>query len=324
MRVVTDLADLEHRARALAIGTFDGVHVGHRAVIGQAVARAAERRLLGSVVTFDRHPLAVVDPSHAPRLLTPLTEKIRLIEELGPEELVLLPFDEGLSALTPAGFCDQVLGEALQARVVVVGENFNFGAGGAGDAAQLRTCGAAHGFETVVMNLVTEHGKTISSTRIRRLLNHGELEEVREILGRPPSAAGRVVAGDRRGRTLGVPTANIDVEAGTIFPGRGVYAARVLVDGVWYRAAVNIGHNPTFRSKAVETTHVTVEAFLLGFGGDIYERPIRVDFLHKIRDERRFDTVQELVARMQCDIAETADLEDPAFAEVGLAAPAAL
>jgi len=324
MRVVSDLADLERRPRALAIGTFDGVHVGHRAVIGHAVALAAERSLLGSVVTFDRHPLAVVDPSHAPRLLTPLTEKIRLIEELGPEELVLLPFDEGLAALTPAGFCDQVLAEALQARVVVVGENFNFGAGGSGDAAQLRTCGAAHGFETVAVGLITEHGKTISSTRIRRLLNHGDLEEVREILGRPPSASGLVVVGERRGRTLGVPTANIDVEAGMIFPGRGVYGARVLVDGAWYRGAVNIGHNPTFRSKAAETTHVTVEAFLLGFSGDIYERPIRVDFLHKIRDERRFDAVEELVAQMRRDIAQTADLEDPAFAEVGLAAPAAL
>ena len=322
MRVVTDLAGLERRPRALAIGTFDGVHAGHRAVIGRAVSLAAEGGLLGSVVTFDRHPMSVVDPSHAPRLLTPLSEKIRLIEELGPEELVLMPFDEGLAALTPAGFCDQVLSAALQARVVVVGENFNFGAGGAGDAARLRTCGAAHGFETVAVGLVTEHGKTISSTRIRRLLKRGELEEVREILGRPPSATGVVVAGDRRGRTLGVPTANIDVEAGTIFPGRGVYAARVLVDGVWHRAAVNIGHNPTFRSKADETTHVTVEAFLLGFSSDIYERPIRVDFLHKIRDEQRFDTVEQLVAQMRRDIAETAGLEDPAFVEIGLEAAA--
>ena len=324
MRVVTDLEELERRPRALAIGTFDGVHVGHHAVIGRAVAVAAERGLLGSVVTFDRHPLAVVDPSHAPRLLTPLAEKIRLIEQLGPGELVLLPFDEGLAALTAAGFCDQVLAGALRARVVVVGENFNFGAGGAGDAAQLRACGAVHGFETVVVSLVTEHGKTISSTRIRRLLSRGELEEVREILGRPPSAAGLVVAGDQRGRTLGVPTANIDVEAGTIFPGRGVYAARVLMDGAWYRAAVNIGHNPTFRSKAVETTHVTVEAFLLDFSGDIYARPIRVDFLHKLRDEHRFDTVEDLVAQMRRDIAETAVLDDPAFAAVGLAASAAL
>ena len=319
MRAVTDLTDLERRPRAVAIGTFDGVHAGHREVIGRAVELGRERGLLATVVTFDRHPLAVVDPAHVPSLLTPLAEKVRLIEELGPEELVLLSFDERLAALTPPEFCRTVLADALQARLVVVGENFNFGAGGAGDAAQLRACGDAHGFETVALGLVTEHGKTISSTRIRRLLHAGELEEVREILGRPPSASGRVVPGDQRGRTLGVPTANIDVEAGHIFPGRGVYAARVHVGGDWYRGAVNIGHNPTFRSKDAETTHVTVEAFLLDFSGDIYACDIRVDFLHRIREERRFAAVAELVAQMRDDIAATAALADPAFAEVGLA-----
>ena len=152
-----------------------------------------------------------------------------------------------------------------------------------------------------------------------QLLLEGELEEVREILGRPPSAAGRVVPGDQRGRTLGVPTANIDVEAGHIFPGRGVYAARVHVRDDWYRGAVNIGHNPTFHSKDEETTHVTVEAFLLNFSGDIYSCDIRVDFLHRVREERRFASVDELVAQMRLDIAATAELDDPAFAEVGLA-----
>ena len=143
---------------------------------------------------------------------------------------------------------------------------------------------------------------------------------MREILGRPPSATGRVVAGDQRGRTLGVPTANVDVEAGTIFPGRGVYAARVHVGERWYRAAVNVGHNPTFRSKQDETTHVTVEAFLLEFSGDIYHSDIRVDFLHKIRDERRFDDVAALVVQMRRDIAETEALADEAFDGVGLGA----
>ena len=166
--------------------------------------------------------------------------------------------------------------------------------------------------------LLTERGSTISSTRIRELLRDGELEEVREILGRPPSATGRVVRGVQRGRTLGVPTANIDVEAGTIFPGRGVYAARALVGGRWYRAAVNIGHNPTFRSNDEETAHVSIEAFLLDFDGDIYERDIRVDFLHKLRDERRFADVDALVAQMHDDISETAVLRDPALEEVGL------
>jgi len=319
MQVVTSPDLLEQRPRALAIGTFDGVHVGHRAVIERALEIAAERGITSTVVTFDRHPLEVVDPARVPRLLTPPAEKLRLLAELGPDEVVVLPFDARLAGLSPEDFCAELLADTLHARAVVVGENFHFGAGGAGDAAQLRACGARHGFDTIAVSLVTEHGKTISSTRIRRLLHLGELEEVREILGRPPSAAGVVVHGDKRGRTLGVPTANIDVEAGTIFPGRGVYATRVLVDGSWYRAAVNIGHNPTFRSKDVETAHVTVEAFLLDFESDIYGHRIRVDFLHKIRDERRFDDIEALVVQMRRDIASAGKLDDAAFGAVGLA-----
>jgi riboflavin kinase/FMN adenylyltransferase len=318
MEILADISRLPRRPRALALGTFDGVHAGHRAVIGRAVAIARERGLTSAVVTFDRHPLSVVDPTRVPRLLTSNEEKVRLIEELGPDELVLLPFDEDLAALTPMEFCESLLAGALQARAVVVGENFNFGARGAGDAGQLRVCGAASGYDVEVCTLVTDRGEPISSTRIRRLLHDGELEEVREILGRPPSATGVVVHGDKRGRTLGVPTANVDVEAGTIFPGRGVYAARALVEGTWYRAAVNIGHNPTFQSRDEPTTHVTVEAFLLDFGGDIYDREIRLDFLHKIRDERRFDSVEALVVQMRLDIAAARELADPAFGEAGL------
>lgn len=318
MRVVADVEELETVPRALAIGTFDGVHIGHRAVISRAVEVAASRGLRSAVVTFDRHPLEVVDPARAPRLLTPAAEKARLIEELHPDELVLLRFDARLAALTPAEFCGKLLADSLGARLVVVGENFHFGARGAGDAGSLRACGERHGYETCVVHLVTERGKTISSTRIRRLLSRGELEEVREILGRPPSAGGLVVPGDRRGRTLGVPTANIDVEAGTIFPGRGVYAGRVLVGDEWFRAAVNIGHNPTFRDREAPTTHVTVEAFLLRFSGDLYDRPVRVDFLHKIRNERCFDSPGDLVEQMRRDIGVTATLADPAYLEAGI------
>jgi riboflavin kinase/FMN adenylyltransferase len=320
MEVVCDIASLPPRPRALALGTFDGVHAGHRAVIGRAVRLASERGLASAVVTFDRHPLAVIDPTRVPRLLTGNEEKVRLIAELGPDELIMLPFDERLAALPPEDFCGGLLAGSLQAKVVVVGANFNYGAQGAGDTAQLRDCGAANGYEVQVCELVTEHGAPISSTRIRRLLHDGELEEVREILGRPPSATGVVVHGDKRGRTLGVPTANVDVEAGTIFPGRGVYAARALVDGVWYRTAVNIGHNPTFQSRDEPTTHVSVEAFLLEFAGDIYDREIRLDFLHKIRDERRFESADALVAQMRLDIAAASSLADPALAAVGLTA----
>lgn len=321
MEIVTALSTVAPEPRVVAIGTFDGVHAGHRAVIREAVSLARRDDLRSAVLTFDRHPLTIVDARHAPRLLTSMTEKTRQIEALGPDELIVLPFDREFAAMSAQRFCADLLEARLHARTVVVGDNFRFGAGGAGDTATLRTCGAGRGFETVVVPLVTERGATISSTRIRRLLHSGELEEVREILGRPPSAAGRVVHGVKRGRALlGVPTANVDVEAGVIFPGRGVYAGRALVDGAWYRTAVNIGHNPTFRGREEDTTHVTIEAFLIGFDGDIYEHSIRVDFIHKIRDERRFESPAELVAQMHRDIDATAALADPAFDEVGLPA----
>jgi len=318
MQVVTDLGALERHPRAVAIGTFDGVHAGHRAVIRTAVARGREDGLATAVLTFDRHPLAVLDAARQPRLLTTWDEKTRLIAELEPDELIILTFDASLAALSAEAFCRDVLVAGLDARLVVVGENFTFGAGGRGDAGTLRRCGRAHGFGVETVSLVTEDGRAISSTRIRRLLHDGRLEEVRQVLGRPPSAAGRVVRGVRRGRTLGVPTANVDVEAGVVFPGRGVYAARACVAGNWYRAAVNIGHNPTFSDRDEGVTHVTVEAHLLGFAGDIYERDIRLDFLHKLRDERRFDSVEALVAQMQADIGATALLDDPALDDVGL------
>ncbi len=322
MEVVEDPGAAPRRRRALAIGTFDGVHVGHQAVIGRALELARERGLTGAVLTFDRHPLAVLAPERAPRLLTPPAEKARLIAALEPVELITLRFDERLAELSAEEFCRRILTDALGAEAVVVGENFHFGAGGAGDAAELRRCGAASGFTVETVGLVTRQGATISSTRIRLLLQEGRLEEVRQILGRPPAASGRVVAGVRRGRALGVPTANIDVEAGTIFPGRGVYAARARVGDAWYRAAVNVGHNPTFHGPDEATAHVTVEAYLLAFSGDIYAHEIRVDFLHKIRDERRFADVEALVAQMRRDIAATAALRDAAFDEVGLATPA--
>jgi riboflavin kinase / FMN adenylyltransferase len=314
----TALEGLPRRPRAVAIGTFDGLHIGHQQVIGAAVATAREGGLASSVLTFSGHPAAVLDPSHRPRLLTPLPVKVQLIDALGPDELVLLPFDRALAATTADDFCQRILVAALQAQVVVVGENFTYGAGGAAGAAELRAAGETLGFTTTILPLATEHGAPISSTRIRALLHAGKLEEVRAVLGRPPAAAGLVAGGFQRGRTLGVPTANLEVATDAIFPGRGVYAARAQVDGSWYRAAVNIGHNPTFQSRAAETAHVTIEAHLLGFEGTIYGRHIHVDFLHKLRDERRFASVDELVAQMQHDIAATTALADRAFAEVGL------
>lgn len=314
----TSLDRLAPHSRCVAIGTFDGVHTGHRRVVQTAreLARAAD--VACTVLTFDRHPLALLDPRHQPRLLTPLKTKVALLAALQPDEVVVLHFTPELAAQSPDDFCRDVLAAGLHASVVVVGENFTFGAGGAGTAQTLRDLGPAFGFRAAIVPLETAGHKPISSTRIRRLLRTGALEDVRDILGRPPSAHGRVVHGYQRGRQLGVPTANLDVEADTIFPGRGVYAARALVGDRWHRAAVNIGHNPTFHSRTEETATVHVEAFLLDFEGDIYGHEIQLDFLHKIRDEVRFEHVSQLAEQMQRDIQATRSLNDPAYAEVGL------
>lgn len=319
MEIITGLTGLADRPRALAIGTFDGVHAGHRATIERAVEMARQRGITSAVLSFNRHPLSVVDPQRVPQLLTPLAERIRLIDEIGPDELILLPFDTGLSALGAEEFCADLLVGELQARAVVVGENFHFGAGGAGDAALLRAGGAEHGYETVVLRLMTSRGEAISSTRARLLLGAGQIEEVREILGRPPAVTGVVGRGEGRGKTLGVPTANLVVAPGTISPGCGVYVARVLARGVWYRAAVSIGRNPTFHDEREPAAPVATEAFLLGFNGELYGVELRVDVLHRIRGERRFGSADELVAQMRRDIAMTAAFEDAAFDAVDLA-----
>lgn len=317
--VIQGLEGADRSPRALAIGMFDGVHAGHRAAIERALSLARRRGLVGTVLTFDRHPLSMLDPQHAPQLLTSTEERVRLIAELGPDELVILPFDAALSAMTAEAFCARVLADALQARAVVVGENFNFGAGGKGDAGMLSACGVRHGYETIVLRLVTEHGETISSTRIRSLLRTGAIEAAREMLGRPPSVSGAVVHGEGRGMMLGVPTANLSVSSQVMRPGRGVYVARARAEERWYRAAVNIGLNPTFHGAQETVPPVNVEAHLLNFAGDLYGREVRLEFLHKIRDERGFHSVSDLVAAMRRDIAVAASHHDEAFAAVGLA-----
>ncbi len=318
MEVVTDLAAAPRRPRSIALGTFDGVHAGHQLVVGVAVNAARERGLSATVVTFDRHPLAVIDPGHQPRLLTPPAVKEELIAALGVDELVVLHFDAALAALAADDFCRDVLADTLQAAVVAVGENFTFGARGAGTAASLAACGDACGFEAIVVPLLQSHGRPISSSRIRRLLHDGRLPEVRAILGRPPRLTGVVVHGDKRGRTLGFPTANIEAHTGMLFPGRGVYAARAKVRDRWYRAAVNVGHNPTFLHRGDETAFVRIEAFLLDFEGDVYGADMVVDFLAKLRDEETFPGPDALVARMHDDIARTVAMSDPAYLELGL------
>jgi riboflavin kinase / FMN adenylyltransferase len=281
---VTMLADVEARPRRVAVGEFDGVHLGHREVIAGN----------DTVLTFEPHPLAVVRPEAAPRLLTSLDAKAELIAGLGVRELVLIPFDERFAAQTPQEFIDLVLVERLRATHVSVGENFRFGHGAAGDTDML---GADRRFQTRVVRLVEVDGEIVSSSHIRGLVSAGDVEHAARFLGSPFQMRGEVVSGDRRGRELGFPTANIVPEEELVCPGHGIYATRA--DG--HCAAVSVGVRPTFGTGRA----VLVEAFLLDFEGDLYGQLLRVDFLARLRGERRFDTIDALIAQMRLDVQET-------------------
>lgn len=281
------LSDVRPRPRRLAVGQFDGVHLGHRQVIAGS----------DTVLTFEPHPLSVVRPEAAPRLLTDLDAKARLIERLGVEELVVIAFDEHVAAQAPADFIEQVLVGALGATRVSVGENFRFGHRAAGDAALLH---ADPRFETQVVPLVEVDGEIVSSSHIRALVSAGDVEHAARFLGSPFQLCGEVVTGDRRGRELGFPTANIVPDERLVYPGHGVYAARA--DG--HCAAVSVGVRPTFGTGRAPL----VEAYLLDRNEDLYGRRLRVEFIARLRGERRFDSVDALVAQMQLDVRRTREL----------------
>jgi riboflavin kinase / FMN adenylyltransferase len=282
------LPDVRLRERRLAVGEFDGVHLGHREVI----------RGSDTVLTFEPHPRTVVAPDSAPKLLTSLPVKADLIAELGVAELVVIPFDGSFAAQTAQEFIDHVLVERLGARQVSVGENFRFGNRARGDAALLRSQTA---FESRVCDLVELEGEIISSTHIRGLVAAGDVAGAARFLGAPFQMRGTVVDGDKRGRTLGFPTANLVPDPRLVVPDHGVYACRAEIDGAAHVAAVNVGVRPTFKTGR----GLLVEAFLLDFDGDIYGRELRLHFLERLRGERRFDTVEALVEQMDRDVAET-------------------
>jgi riboflavin kinase / FMN adenylyltransferase len=284
---ITTLAEVRERPRRVAVGEFDGVHLGHREVI----------RGSDTVLTFDPHPLHVVRPEAAPKLLTSLDVKAELIASLGVEELVVLRFDQHFAHQTPQEFIDHVLVGRLNATRVSVGENFRFGHRAAGDPALLE---ADERFETRVVPLVEVDGEVVSSSHIRGLVLAGEVELATRFLGAPFQLHGEVVLGDRRGRTLGFPTANIVPDESLVYPGHGVYAARA--DGSC--AAVSVGVRPTFGTGR----GVLVEAYLIDRDDDLYGRELDIEFLYRLRGERRFESVDALVAQMREDVERTREL----------------
>ncbi len=277
----TPLAEVDSRPRKVAVGEFDGVHLGHREVIDGN----------DTVLTFEPHPLQVIRPEAAPRLLTSLAVKADLVAGLGVEELVVIRFDQEFAAQSPEDFIDQVLVQKLNATHVSVGENFRFGHRAAGDPSTLAQDSR---FETRVVPLVEVDGEIVSSSHIRALVQAGEIEAATRMLGAPFQLRGEVVRGDGRGRQLGFPTANLVPDEALVCPGHGVYVARA--DDAC--AAVNVGIRPTFATGR----GVLIEAYLLDRDLDLYGKVLRIEFLKRLRGERRFATVEALVEQMGQDV----------------------
>jgi riboflavin kinase / FMN adenylyltransferase len=311
VRVVTDLQDCpwaDERA-VITIGAYDGVHLGHRAVIDQVRRRAEELGARSVVVTFDRHPASVVRPESAPKLLTSYEQKMELLEATGVDGVVVVPFDERQAAESPESFVDRVLVRCLRTRVVVVGEDFHFGRHRDGNVALLRKIGAESDFDVEPIELVPRMDgvdEPVSSTAIRRALAGGDISRANAMLGRPHEVRGEVFPGDQRGRLLGFPTANVGVPAGMCLPADGVYAGWYeRPNGEVYGCAINLGRRPTFYEHADSSL---LEAHLLDVDVELYGEQATVQFAHFLRSERKFDGVEALIAQLGHDVAHARDL----------------
>jgi riboflavin kinase / FMN adenylyltransferase len=289
---------------AVTIGAYDGVHLGHRALLRDLSQRAGDAGLSTVVVTFDRHPAGVVRPASAPLQLTDLEQKLELLGACGVDRTLVIAFDRARADETAEDFVKEVLVDTLDARLVVVGEDFHFGHGRKGNVALLRELGAEHGFEVVGAALTGDGRDAVSSTRIRTLVAEGDVAGAARLLGRPHEVRGPVVHGDGRGGPeLGFPTANLQIGGDIALPADGIYAGHFTrADGTAHPAAISVGRRPTFYEPG--TSPVLVEAYLLHFDGDLYGEPARVSFVSRLRGDRRFESVDALIAQMHRDAAD--------------------
>jgi len=298
--VVRSLDDVQPDPSVVTIGNFDGVHRGHRTLLHRTVDAALDRGVRSVAITFDPHPAAVLRPGTEPPGLCSLDQRVERLLEAGVDLVVVLPFTRELSELTPERFVERVLVERLHAARVVVGTNFRFGYKAQGDVVALLTAGDHHGFDVEAVALRDLDGEPLSSSAIRSALDDGEVRFVTGALGRPYSLAGEVVAGDGRGRTIGIPTANVEVPPGRAVPANGVYAGHATAGDRRWRCVTNIGVRPTFDVGDTPT----VEAHLLDVEGplDLYGMVLDVTFEHRLRGEQRFAGVDELVAQIRADV----------------------
>ena len=307
MEIIRDLAwspTLE-QGSVVTVGEYDGVHRGHRTIVSEMHRLAAERGCATAVVTFDRHPATIVRPESAPLLLCDLDHKLELLAETGVDYTLVVEFTPEQAEVPAEVFARQVLVDCLQARAVVVGADFHFGKGRRGNVETLGVVGEEFGYEVLGLPLVkhlTGEGEVISSTSIRAALSDGDVEKAHRLLGRPFEVRGVVTPGDRRGLTIGFPTANIPTTSDLQVPADGVYAAwYIREDGKEYPAAVNIGKRPTFYDDADKSL---IEAHLIGFRGDLYGESAKVRFVRRLRGERKFEGIEPLKEQLAKDVAD--------------------
>ncbi|MDQ3756836.1 MAG: bifunctional riboflavin kinase/FAD synthetase [Actinomycetota bacterium] len=305
MEVIRDLGACPRpeRGTVVTIGAYDGVHLGHRALIAEVRDRAAHLGCASAVVTFDRHPATVVRPESAPRLLTDLDQKLELLAETGVDYVLVVHFDAARSEESAEDFVAEVLVGCMNAKAVVVGHDFHFGHGRRGNVALLTQLGAEAGFDVLGIRLAGDVTAAYSSTRIRGLLAQGDVGTAAALLGRRHEVRGSVARGDARGRELGFPTANIEVPGDILLPADGIYAGWYRrPDGDRHMAALSLGRRPTFYEHADASL---LEAYLLDFEGDLYGERAAVQFVARLRDEERFDSVEALVRRIGDDVVAT-------------------
>ncbi|HUP84293.1 MAG TPA: bifunctional riboflavin kinase/FAD synthetase [Acidimicrobiales bacterium] len=310
MEVITDPASCPRPpgGAVVTIGVYDGVHLGHRALIGRVRAMANELGASSAVVTFDRHPATVVRPDSAPLLLTDLAQRIELLAETGVDYTLVIRFDRERANESAEEFVREILVGCLGARAVVVGHDFHFGRDRGGSVPMLQEMGAELGFDVLGINLVADDAdrEVVSSTRIRALLADGDVAGAAVLLGRPHEVRGTVHHGDERGRDLGFPTANVAVPADVLLPADGIYAGWFeRRDGTVHPSAMSLGRRPTFYEDAELSL---LECYLLDFEGDLYGQPAKVRFVQRLRGEVKFDSVDALVAQMARDVDEARGL----------------
>ena len=303
MRIEQELEQAHiDRDSVLTIGVFDGVHRGHQSLISEVIAEADARGAASGVVTFRNHPDSVLNPNFQPQYITGVEERIRLIKELGVDFIVPVTFDMNVAGLR-AGKFGKLLRSRLRMRGLVVGPDFAMGYRREGNVEALSSLGGELGFSVSVVDLLSDGGDAVHSTSIRKAIVNGSVGDAAKKLGRNFSISGTVVTGEKLGRTLGFPTANIEVGPSMAIPGNGIYATIAVVDGERHMAATSIGTRPTFDGKGR-----TIEAFLLGFDKNLYNKQLRLEFVQRLRDELKFDSVDALLRQMELDVEQTRTL----------------